>query len=139
MTRRRHLAGWFLLTLLGIGVTFTVVRAQEAQQAAKAKPKHAIKEVMHGAHVAPEGQKSLRDKVLEGNATPEEKQQLLDFYISLAENEPPKGEKQAWHDKTRAVVLGAAMIVVGRENGADALRKATVCAACHKDHKPPAQ
>jgi hypothetical protein len=89
--------------------------------------------------VAPEGEKSLRDTVLEGQATPEQKQQLLDFYISLAENAPPKGEKDAWEKKTRAVVLGAAMIVVGRETGPDALRKATVCAACHKDHKPPQQ
>lgn len=87
--------------------------------------------------MAPEGQKSLRDRVLEGKATPEEKQELLDFYISLAENKAPKGEQADFNEKTGAVVLSAAKIVVGRKDGPDALRKATVCAECHKDHKPP--
>ena len=137
MARTLRFAGWSLLTVIALSLTYTAVVM--AQEAAEAKPKHAIKEVMHGAHVAPEGGKSLRDTVLEGKATPEQKQQLLDFYVSLAENEPPKGDKEAWEKKTRAVVIGAAMIVVGRENGADALKKATVCAACHKDHKPPQQ
>jgi hypothetical protein len=139
MARTLRFAGSSLLTVVALSFTYTaVVMAQGAAE--EAKPKHAIKEVMKGAHVpAKEGEKSLRDTVLGGKATPEQKQQLLDFYISLAENEPPKGDKEAFEKKTRAVVIGAAMIVVGRENGADALRKATVCAACHKDHKPPAQ
>jgi hypothetical protein len=139
MARTLRFAGWSLLTATVLGLTFTtVVRAQGA--AAEAKPKFTIKEVMKGAHMpAKEGEKSLRDIVLGGKATPEQKQQLLDFYISLAENEPPKGDKEAWAKKTNAVVLGAAMIVVGRDNGVEVLTKATNCAACHKDHKPPAK
>jgi hypothetical protein len=139
MARTLRFTGWSLLTIVALSFTYTaIVKAQGA--AAEAKPKYAIKEVMKGAHVpAKEGEKSLRDIVLGGKSTPEQKQQLLDFYISLAENEPPKGDKEAWAKKTSAVVLGAAMIVVGRENGADVLKKATVCAACHKDHKPPAK
>lgn len=136
MARSMRFAGWILLA--GISFAFgraAVVMAQEEAQASKSK--HEVKEVMHGAHVAPEGGKSLRDKVLGGQATPEEKAQLLDFYVSLAQNEPPKGEQEAWNKKTRDVVVAAAMIVVGREDGPDALRKATICASCHKDHKPP--
>jgi hypothetical protein len=139
MARTLRFAGWSLLTVMVLGLTYSsVVRAQGA--AAEAKPKYAIKEVMKGAHMpAKEGEKSLRDVVLGGKATPEQKAQLLDFYISLAENEPPKGDKEAWSKKTAPIVLGAAMIVVGRDNGVELLTKATNCAACHKDHKPPAK
>jgi hypothetical protein len=137
MARTLRFAGGSLFSMITLSLIYTAIVM--AQGTAEAKPKHAIKEVMKGAHVAPQGEKSLRDTVLEGKATAEQKQQLLDFYISLAENTPPKGEKEAWEKKTRAVVIGAAMIVVGREGGPDALRKATVCAACHKDHKPPQQ
>ncbi len=137
MARTLRFAGWSLLTVVALSLTCTAVMAQGA---ADAKPKYTIKEVMKGAHTpAKEGEKPLRDIVLGGKATPEQKQQLLDFYISLAENEPPKGDKEAWAKKTAPVIVGAAMIVVGRENGADVLRRATNCAACHKDHKPPAQ
>lgn len=137
MASTLRFAGWSLLTLMALSFTYTaVVMAQGTEE--KAKPKHTIKEVMKGAHMpASEGEKSLRDTVLGGKATPEQKQQLLDFYISLAENEPPKGEKEAWDKKTRAVVVGAAMVVVGRDNGIEVLKVATACPACHKDHKPP--
>src|SRR5262245_11647542 len=139
MARMLRFAGWSLLTVVALGFTYTtVVMAQGAGE--KAKPKYTIKEVMKGAHMpAKEGEKSLRDVVLGGKATPEQKQQLLDFYISLAENEPPKGDKEAWAKKTAPVILGAAMIVVGRDNGVEVLTKATNCQACHKDHKPPAR
>jgi hypothetical protein len=139
MARTLRFTGWSLLTVIVVGLIYTAaVRAQEP--ATEAKPKYTIKEVMKGAHMpAKEGEKSLRDVVLGGKATPEQKAQLLDFYISLAENEPPKGDKEAWAKKTAPVVLGAAMIVVGRDNGDELLTKATNCAACHKDHKPPAR
>jgi hypothetical protein len=115
------------------------LRAIAADKADEDKPKYTIKEVMKGAHTpAAEGQKPLVQIVLGGDATPEQKQQLLDFYISLAENNPPKGDKEAWAKQTAPVVLGAAMVVVGRENAADVLKKATNCAACHKEFKPPA-
>ena len=130
-----HLVGWPLFAVVVVGTTFTALRAQE--EANKPKPKHEIKDVMKGAHLAPEGEKSLRDKVLEGNASAEDKQKLLDFYISLAENEPPKGDAAEFQKKTRAVVLSVAKIVVGRDGAVEELRVATNCAACHKEHKPP--
>ena len=131
-------AGWSLLTVVALSLTYTAV--VRAQGAAEAKPKYTIKEVMKQSHTPPkQGEKPLVQLVLAGDATPEQKQKLLDLYISLAENEPPKGDKEAWAKKTAPVILGAAMIVVGRENGADVLKKATVCASCHKDFKPPAE
>jgi hypothetical protein len=138
MARTLRFAGWSLLTLIGLGLTYaTVVQAQESTS--KAKPKYSIEDVMEQAHTPPKkGEKPLVQVVLAGDATPEQKQKLLDLYISLAENDPPKGDKEAWAKKTAPVILGAAMVVVGRENGADILKKAANCAACHKEFKPPA-
>jgi len=135
MSKALQLAGWSVIAVVACGLAHTAI----AQEAEEAKPKHEIKQVMRGAHVAPEGAKSLRDRVLAGEASQEEKHQLLDFYISLAENKPPRGELADFQKKTRAVVLAAAKIVVGREGAANELRKATTCGACHQDHKPPAE
>ena len=137
MNRASHLTGWLLLVVIGFGLLQAVGLAQDPE---RAKPKHAIKDVMRGAHVAPEGGgKSLRDRVLAGEATDEEKHQLLDFYISLVENEPPRGEAVEFHKKTGAVALAAAKVLVGREGAENELRAATNCAACHREHKPPTQ
>jgi hypothetical protein len=132
-----QLIRWPMVAAIILILIDAVSRAGE--EAGEAKPKHTIKEVMQGAHVAKEGEKSLRDIVIGGQATPEQKQLLLDLYISLAENKPPRGELAAFRDKTRLIVLAAAKIVVGREGASDELGKATNCAACHKDHKPPQQ
>jgi hypothetical protein len=132
-----QLIRWPMVAAIILILIDAVSRA--AEEPGEVKPKHTIKEVMQGLHVAKEGEKSLRDIVIGGQATPEQKQQLLDLYISLAENKPPRGELAAFRDKTRLIVLAAAKIVVGREGAADELGKATNCAACHKDHKPPQQ
>ena len=136
MTRALQLAGWSLFAVLACGVVHTMVHAQEAEEAEKARE---IVDVMHEAHLAPEGGTSLRDRVLSGKATAKERNQLLDIYISLTENEPPRGKLEDFQKKTNAVVLAAAKVVVGRKGAEAELRKATTCAACHKDHKPPQQ
>jgi hypothetical protein len=137
MTRVMHLAGWTLVTVFSFGLIQAAVHAQDTEGA---KPKHAIKDVMKGAHMPPEGGgKSLRERVIAGDASDEEKKQLLDFYISLVENDPPRGEADAFKKKAGAVALAAAKIVVGREGATEELTKATNCAACHREHKPPTQ
>jgi hypothetical protein len=132
-----RLAGWLVFAATCVGLIQVIVYAQNTD---KAKPKHTIKEVMKGAHMPPEGGgKSLRERVIAGDASDDEKRELLDFYISLLENDPPRGEPEAFHQKAGAVALAAAKIVVGREGADQELTRATVCAACHRDHKPPAQ
>lgn len=97
----------------------------------EAKPKHTIKEVMK---VALKG--GLQKKVLSGDATDEEKKQLLDMYVSLVESKPPKGEMSSWHNLAGGAALAAAKVVVGREGALDELKAATNCKACHSQHKP---
>lgn len=137
MSKRVHVVGWSLLAAMSFGLAHTMVHA--AENAEGAKPKHTIKEVMKCAHVAPEGGKSLLAKVIAGDASADEKNLLLDVYISMVENEPPKGEMSSWHRLAGRAALAAGKVVVGREGAADELKQATNCAACHKEHKPPAQ
>ncbi len=95
----------------------------------EAKPKHTIKEAMK-LH-----KEKLHEKVIAGEATDEEKQMLLDVYISMAESTPKKGDMESWHELTDALVIAGAKAVVGREDAAAALKAATNCMACHKIHK----
>ena len=96
-----------------------------------AKPKHAIKEVMADAHKS-----KLVNKVQDGQASKEEKEKLLGLYISLYENKPPKGDQASWNEKTGALVVAGAKVVLGQEGAADSLKAAANCGACHKAHKP---
>ncbi len=96
-----------------------------------AKAKYTIKQVMAGAHKS-----KLLNKVMEGDASQDEKLKLLDHYISLAENKPIKGTQKSWEEKTNAIVLAAAKAAVGRDDGSELLQKVTNCMACHKEHKP---
>ncbi|MBM4092161.1 MAG: hypothetical protein FJ276_22435 [Planctomycetes bacterium] len=94
------------------------------------KAKYTIKEVMKEAH----GSKLL-NKVIGGEASSEEKMKLLDIYVALLENKPAKGEEAGWQAKANAVVAATAKAVVGRGGAEVALKEATNCAACHKEHK----
>ena len=97
---------------------------------AKVKPKHSIKDVMQNAHKG-----GLLKKVLDGQASREEKLTLLDHYISLVENKPPKGEMDSWHEFAGKAALASAKVLVGRKGAVDELKTASNCAACHKVHK----
>lgn len=107
-----------LLVMIGLGMT-TWMAAQAAD-----KPKHSIKEVMKIAHKG-----GLMKKVADGNASDEEKKQLVELYESLAANKPPKGDDADWKMRTDAL-LTAAKAADGK-----ALQKAANCKACHEAHK----
>ena len=112
--------------LVLVGSAYLAVSADDDD-----KPKHKIKEVMKIAM-----KEGLNKKVAGGKATDEEKKQLLELYESLAKNEPPKGEKDSWKEKTGALVDAAKGVVEGTEGSDKELAKAANCGACHKEHKP---
>ena len=112
---------------IGLGSIVSLALAADEE----AKPKHTIKEIMKIAN----SKDGLLAKIKAGNATAEEKTQLLDLYIDLLENKPPKGEMESWHNLAGAAVLAAAKVAVGREGSVAELEKATNCKACHTPHK----
>ena len=125
------------LALAAGAVVATVAALQSiawAQQPAEAaKPKHTIEEVMERAHA----RDGLLGKVSGGEASAEEKAELLDLYVSLAENQPPRGDAASFQKLANDAVLAAARVVVGREGAEGQLRRAVNCQACHRDHRPP--
>ena len=87
------------VSVAALALMQTFVWAQEAA----AEPKYTIKEVMGQAH-----KDGLLQKVVDGDATPEEKALLLDLYLSLLENNPPQGDADAFHAKAGEAVVAAA-------------------------------
>ena len=118
-----------LWSLGGLVLAIVVVAGQTF--AADEKPKYTIKEVMKEHKKG-----ALRDKVLEGKASKEEKTKLVDLYKALGANKPPKGDEDNWKKLTKAIVKAAEDVVADKEGGIDALKKALDCTTCHKDHKP---
>jgi hypothetical protein len=114
------------VTAVGAALPFV----QAADEAAKAK--HTIKEVMKIAH----GKDSnLLKKVVGGEASAEDKQLLLDVYISMLEGKPSKGDEASWQTLAGKAALAAAKVVVGRDGAVQELETATNCKACHSVHK----
>lgn len=102
-----------------------------ATTAEEEKPKATIKQVMKAAMA----KGKLKDKVVEGTATAEEKKKLIECLEALAAGKPPKGDEAAWKEKTAVLLAAAKDCEAGKEGAGAALGKAANCAACHKDHK----
>ena len=71
----------------------------------------------------------LCKKVASGEATEAEKKQLVEYFTGLTKTTPPKGDEKAWKEATTALLDAA------KGTDADALKKASNCAACHKVFK----
>jgi len=99
-------------------------------------PKYTIKQVMRMAHgKMNKSSPSLSDKVLSGNASDEEKAKLLDLYVAMGASKPPKGELEAWKDRTGTIVAAIKAVQDGKENADVDLRKAMSCNGCHSSHR----
>ena len=114
----------FGLALALVG-TFVVSATQAADK------KYSIKDVMK-AHKKGE----LREKVLAGTATAEEKQTLVDMYKAMNEAKPPKGDEENWKKLTGAMVTAAEHVRDNKDGAIKELENATKCGDCHKAHKP---
>jgi surface antigen len=95
------------------------------------KPKYKIKEVMKEAHKG-----GLLKKVTSGKADKEDKEKLLEFYIALSKNKPPKGDLDDWKERTGTMVVVAKEVVEAKEGAEKKLAKTVNCGACHSLHKP---
>lgn len=124
----------FTVSVAALALLSVFAVAQEKEEAKKEKPKakHTIKEVMKKGF---KGKEALRAKVLSGKASDKEKLALLDMFVSLVENKPPKGDAASWQKLAGTSALAAAKVAVGREGAIDELKKATNCKSCHDAHK----
>ena len=126
---RALILGCCVVSTLVLSTVLGIAMAAEGDEAAK--PKHTIAQVMKEAHRGP-----LLKSVLGGQASQEDRLKLLDYYISMVESKPPKGDMESWHNLAGNAALAAAKVAVGRDGATAQLKIATNCAACHNAHKP---
>ena len=98
--------------------------------AAQDKPKYTIKEVMGDAMKG-----GLCKKVGGGKASKDDKEKLVELFVALNKNTPPKGEAASWKEKTEALLTAAKELAAGTKGGEAKLQKAANCNACHGAHK----
>lgn len=119
--------------VLGLSGLVLLSGGLQLSQAENAKPKYTIKDVMKALH---KGEENIGKKVIKGDGTKEDFAKLVEYYASLPQNEPPKGEKGSWETKS-AALLKAAKGLNNHEAGAlEAYKTAVDCKACHSAHKP---
>jgi len=109
--------------MLALGAMAVILGANQAALA----PKYSTKEVMKKGFA---GKEALCGKIAKGNATAEEKEQMLELLSSLCENKAPRGEQQAWVAKCEAMTKAV------KDGDAKAFQAAANCKACHDAHKP---
>jgi hypothetical protein len=115
-----------LLGALAMGIIALGVYPASGQD----KPKYDISEVMQKAHKG-----GLLKKVTGGNASAEEKTQLLEYYTALSQNKPPKGDEKEFKKRTDPIVAAAKEVVAGKEGAEAKLSKAVNCKDCHAAHR----
>jgi hypothetical protein len=117
------------LGLFGAGAFYAADKDKE-------EPKYSIKQVMSQAHRRPDkATPTLADKVLNGKADKEEQAKLLELYTALGANKPPKGDPDAWKDRTTTIAAAIKDVMEGKDGADVDLRKALNCKGCHSSHK----
>jgi hypothetical protein len=126
---RMRTAKYFLMSVLTLGLAASLGMFRAADD----KPKYSIEEIMEKAH---KGKPSLWKKVVDGKASKDDKQQLLEYYQELAKNKPEKGDAGDWKKRTSNLVKAAKDAVEGKAGSNKEVAKAANCKACHELHKP---
>lgn len=88
------------------------------------KPKYTIKEVMK-LH----SKDKLHTKYLDGKASKEEKEKLIEAYEAMGKNKPTKNAEKEKEWKAKADALVKAL----KDDDKAAFKKAVDCGGCHKE------
>ena len=110
------------------GLAFTPVVLAEAK-----KPKYTIKEVMKEIH---KGEDNIGKRALKGTASKQDIAKMVEYYASLPDNEPPRGEMASWKEKASALVKASKALQAGEPGAVQTYKNAANCKACHTAHKP---
>jgi hypothetical protein len=94
-----------------------------------------IKKAMQFAHKAPQGQKKVSEKIIEGTATDDEVQKTLALYKAIGDTKPPKGDPAAFKEKVAKVIVAAEDVAAKKPGAADEFKSAVNCKSCHSDFR----
>jgi hypothetical protein len=101
----------------------------------KPRPQTEIESIMQaGFGGYPPGFKRPAAKALDGTATTDELEKLVDLSKKLSEQKPPKGDAEEWKKLTAALLESSKAVAAGGEGKAAVakLKTAADCRACHK-------
>lgn len=116
-----------LLVAAAFGVGGLMAAANAEDKASDDTIKQVMKKCMKGG---------LCKKVASGEASDDEKKELLKCFEAMAASKPPKGDEASWKEKTGALVSAAKLAVEGDAGAGKALKAAANCKSCHGAHKP---
>ena len=111
-----------------------------AASLAWAEETNAIKDAMKYAHKAPQGEKKINEKIVDGTATDAEITKTLALYKAIGDTKPPKGDPAAFKDKMAKLIAATEEVAAKKPDGPAHYKEAVNCKACHSEHKmaPPA-
>lgn len=118
-------------SMLAGAVLFTLVVIAGGSQIGAADETIEISDVMKEAMKG-----GLCKKVVDGEASAEEKARLLVLFKAMAACDAPKGDAESWKEMTIALVTGAEGVVKGDPDAVEFLKGAANCKACHEPHRP---
>jgi hypothetical protein len=104
-----------------------------------AEETNAIKDAMKYAHKAPQGEKKINEKIVDGTATDAEVAKTLELYKAIGDTKPPKGDQAAFKEKMAKLIAATEEVVAKKPDGPAHYKEAVNCKACHSEHKatPP--
>ena len=120
---RKTLAFTLTLTLISSGLAF-------------AEEDSVIKNAMKFAHKAPQGEKKLSDKIIDGTASEEDVKKALELYKKMADAKPPRGDQAIFKTKVAKVIEATEEVVAKKPEAGLHYKAAIDCKACHTDFKP---
>lgn len=101
-------------------------------QAADAKPKYTIKQIMKDLH---KGDDAPSKKVMKGEGTPADLKKFVEYYTSLPLQDPPKGDAKEWKERATKLLNATKALEAGKPGALEEFKKAVNCKACHTAHK----
>jgi len=118
-----------LLASLGFGLGTPNIETVPSEVTTDEAP--TVAEIMQTLHK----KDKLHSVVSSGKAKDEQKVQLLDLYLHMADAKPANGQTEKWAAELQPIIHAAAKVVVGREGAADEYKKAVNCTSCHDKFK----
>ena len=116
----------FLTVTALVAVATTIALAEETNP---------IKDAMKFAHKAPQGEKKLNEKVIDGTASEADVKKSLDLYKAMIDTKPPKGDQAGFKTKVEKLIAATEDVAAKKEGAAAEYKKAVNCKACHSEHK----
>lgn len=95
-----------------------------------------IKDAMKFAHKAPQGEKKLSDKIIDGTAPEADVKKTLELYKAMLDTKPPKGDQAGFKAKVEKLIGATEEVIEKKPDAAAHYKEAVSCKACHSEYKP---